>query len=131
MEIEALQEIISYNDTYFNVILNFIRRDNKYGYKDQLLSEDDLNDLENYIDKKKFVEIENFLYKSLKESEDFRKWAIDVLNNYFIIWDEEELVLQRNPFLERRNLPDIKKYLSISNLKVRTLNKLWKIEKKF
>jgi NADH:ubiquinone oxidoreductase subunit C len=107
LELNALQEIISHDVNYLEIISGSLN-----------------NLLRKYVAHKDVAQVEKFCINQLRESEPFRKWILKELNSYkYSEFPEEDLVmLTENAFVACGNLPNVQKYLEISNLKLNTLD---------
>jgi NADH:ubiquinone oxidoreductase subunit C len=124
LELKALQEIISYNIHYLEIISGSLNIDNQYGFKQGLLSDNDHDLLRKYVAHKDVAQVENFCINQLRKSEQFRKWILKELNSYkYSEFPEEDLViLTENAFVACGHLPNVQKYLEYSKLKLNTLD---------
>jgi hypothetical protein len=87
-------------------------------------------DLMDKRDTKNLDKVNRFCINHLKKSKYYREIAIEILNNYTLVY-QDVLFIQENAFVVYGHLPNVKKYLEISNLKLRTCEDILKDKKKF
>jgi hypothetical protein len=120
LEINTLTDIFNFDISYINTPINMFFRNNQYNFVDSLITEEDHELLKKYVENKDLAKLKTLCVNHWKKSEYFRKFCIDLLNNYVLAVGDQ---LIENAFVKCGHLPNEKKYLEYSNLNVRTLEK--------